>query len=454
MIETTLEKAAESMHGVLHGVNTEFRGVSIDTRSISSGELFVALQGPNFDGSTFVTAAAERHAAAAVVNKLAGTVIPSITVTDTRLALGKLAASWRAQMSARVVGITGSNGKTTLKELIASCLSESANTLATQGNLNNDIGLPLMLLRLSAEHHYAVLEMGANHAGEIEYLTSLAAPSVVAITNAGPAHLEGFGSVKGVAQAKGEILQSANRPRAAILNHDDVYFDYWRSLVSDLEIVSFGLTSRASVNASDIRIVEAGSTFRLHLANEEVLIELPLQGIHNVRNACAAAAVCQTLDLSAAQIKSGLESTTVVAGRLQPVTGIGGARVFDDSYNANPVSVIAAAEFLAAQSGTSILVLGDMGELGTESESLHKAVGVAAKKAGIDRLLATGEMSRKTADAFGAGADWFSTVDEIIGELRSCLCGGSNVLVKGSRSMRMGRVVRAIQPDSVGVRVN
>lgn len=445
MIESTLAIAAESMHGVLHGVNAQFRGVSTDSRTIASGELFVALQGPNFDGSTFVNEAAERQAAAAVVAKPVDTILPNITVADSRLALGSLAANWRAQMPARVVGITGSNGKTTLKELIASCLSQSAKTLATHGNLNNDIGLPLMLLCLSAEHRYAVIEMGANHAGEIEYLTSLAAPSVVAITNAGPAHLEGFGTVKSVAKAKGEILQSASRPRAAILNSDDAYFDYWRSMVDDLEVFSFGLSSRASVYASDIRMLASGSTFRLHLPERDLLVELPLQGIHNVRNACAAAAVGLALELSSSQIKRGLESVAPAAGRLQLVAGIGGSRVFDDSYNANPVSVMAAAEFLAAQDGTSILVLADMGELGPDSESLHRAVGIAAKKSGINRLLATGKLSRLTVDAFGTGADWYSSVEEIINELRRFLSADSVVLIKGSRSMRMGRVVRAIQ---------
>jgi UDP-N-acetylmuramoyl-tripeptide--D-alanyl-D-alanine ligase len=305
-------------------------------------------------------------------------------------------------MSASVVGITGSNGKTTLKELIASCLSLSAKTLATHGNLNNDIGLPLMLLKLSPEHRYAVIEMGANHAGEIEYLTSLAAPSVVAITNAGPAHLEGFGTIEGVAKAKGEILQSASRPRAAILNADDAWFDYWTSLVSDLQVISFGLSPSATVYASDISIVSEGTS----------------------------------------------ESVAPVAGRLRPVSGIGGSRLFDDSYNSNPESVIAAAEFLVTQGGSSILVLADMRELGDDSDSLHRSVGIAARNAGIDRLLATGEQSHHTVAAFGEGATWYTTAEEISEELRDTLHAGDNVLVKGSRSMHMGRVVRALQMAS------
>jgi len=445
MIDTTLAKAAVTMHGVLHGENTRFRGVSTDTRTIASGELFVALHGPNFDGSDFLKIAEERQAVAAVIAKPVATTLPKITVADTRVALGRLASSWRREMSARVVGITGSNGKTTLKELIASCLSQSAKTLATPGNLNNDIGLPLVLLKLSPEHRYAVIEMGASHAGEIEYLTALAAPSVVAITNAGPAHLEGFGTIEGVAKAKGEILQSANRPQAAILNADDAWFDYWKSLVSDLRLISFGLSSNATVNASDISIVKDGTSFRLHLPDDQLQITLPLQGVHNVRNACAAAAVGLALDLTAEQIKSGLESVAPVDGRLRPIPGIGGSRLFDDSYNSNPASVIAAADFLVSQEGVSILVLADMLELGKDAESLHHSVGVAARNAGIGRLLATGELSRHTVAAFGEGASWHKTAEEISEVLRGELHTGDNVLIKGSRSMHMGRVTRAVR---------
>jgi UDP-N-acetylmuramoyl-tripeptide--D-alanyl-D-alanine ligase len=446
MMESSMTKAAVTMHGLLQGSDVQFRGVSTDTRTIESGELFVALSGPNFDGSEFLKAAEDRQAAGAVTsNSAAATTLPKITVADSKLALGCLASSWRQEMSASVIGITGSNGKTTLKELIASCLSQSAETLATHGNLNNDIGLPLMLLKLSPEHRYAVIEMGANHAGEIEYLTSLAAPSVVAITNAGPAHLEGFGTIEGVAKAKGEILQSANRPRAAILNADDEWFDYWTSLVNDLQLISFGLSANAAVNASDISIRSDGSTFQLHMPNDVLRIKLPLQGVHNVRNACAAAAVSLAFKLSAQQIKTGLETVAPVAGRLQAIPGIRGSRILDDSYNSNPASAIAAAEFLVTREGSSVLVLADMRELGEDSVSLHQAVGRAAREAGVDRLLATGELSKHTVSAFGNGATWYESADEISADLCGSLDAGNNVLVKGSRSMHMGRVVRAIQ---------
>lgn len=444
MMESTLSRAAEAMCGELHGSDVSFRGVSTDTRTIAAGELFVALQGPNFDGSKFVRTAAERKAAAAVIATEVDSTLPTITVADTRLALGQLALSWQREMSACVVGITGSNGKTTLKEMIASCLSRSSPTLATHGNLNNDIGLPLMLLRLSSDHRYAVIEMGANHAGEIEYLTSLAEPSVVVIANAGPAHLEGFGSVDGVSRAKGEILQSATRPQAAILNADDAYFDYWKSLGDDMRILSFGMSSNATVYASNICSVDDGSTFRLHLPDDDMQLSLPLPGVHNVRNACAAAAAALALELPAGKIKQGLESVAPVAGRLRTLDGICGSRVIDDSYNANPTSVIAAIDWLAALPGVSVLVLADMAELGTDSAALHRQVGAAAKKAGINRLLATGELSRNTVAAFGDGAAWYESVEDISAELAPRLSAESNVLIKGSRSMHMGRVVRAL----------
>ena len=445
MIDSTLSEAAESMRGIMMGDDVRFSGVSTDTRSIESGQLFVALQGPNFDGSAYVSTAAERQAVAAVVGREVETSLPTVRVDDTRVALGQLAAAWRKKMPATVVGLTGSNGKTTVKEMIASCLRLEAQTVATEGNLNNEIGLPLTLLRIGKDDKFAVIEMGANHAGEIDYLSSLAVPAVVAITNAGSAHLEGFGSIEGVARAKGEILQVAPRPKVAVLNADDDYFDYWTSLASDLEIVSFGMSDNATVFASDVQADAGGSSFNLHMPKGSIDVNLPLRGEHNVRNACAAAAVCAALGLTTEQVRAGLESVTPVGGRLKALAGLHGSTLFDDSYNANPSSAIAAARFLASLDGESVLVLADMGELGDDSDSLHQAVGVAAREAGVQRLLATGELSRHTVAAFGEHASWYESVEEIIEELQNSLTGSTNVLVKGSRSMRMGRVVRAIQ---------
>jgi len=348
-------------------------------------------------------------------------------------------------MPAKIIGITGSNGKTTLKEMLACCLSTSANTLSTEGNLNNDIGMPLMLLKLDAGHEYAVIEMGANNAGEIAYLANLAKPNVVVITNAGQAHLEGFGSLEGVAHAKGEILDTDSRPEIAVLNADDPWFSYWQSRVADVCVVSFGLGDAAMVRAVDIQSSASGSDFDLVTPAGKVAIALPLPGSHNVLNACAAAAVAFSLNLPLEQIKSGLEAVQPVSGRLRRFVRKDGVLVYDDSYNANPGSVAAAAKFLVEQQGRSILVLGDMSELGDQAVELHEKVGNVAKDAGVDLLLATGGLSRLTVAAFGDGGRWFETIDELIGELADEINESSTVLVKGSRSMQMERVVEALE---------
>jgi UDP-N-acetylmuramoyl-tripeptide--D-alanyl-D-alanine ligase len=444
MIEGTLAQAARTMHGKLVGADGRFAGASTDTRTIRSGELFFALQGPNFDANRFVAVAADKDAAAAVVNTETGSAIPEIVVDDARIAFGRLAADWRRRMPARVVGITGSNGKTTLKELVRSCLSLTAPTLATEGNLNNDIGVPTMLSRLSQQHRYAVIEMGANHPGEIACLARMTAADVVAITNAGPAHLEGFGSVEGVAKAKGEILENPLRPSCAVLNADDAFFSYWLSKVPDTEVITFGLAEGATIRATAIETTADGSRFLLHLRQESIAVDLPLAGQHNVVNACAAAAIVTALGLPADCIKSGLEAVRPVSGRLQPIRTPAGFIIYDDSYNANPQSVIAAAGFVASQGKDAWLVLGDMGELGNATESLHASVGQAAKQLGVSRLLATGVLTRHTVSAFGAGGQWFDSVDELVDELRRTLKPGHRVLVKGSRSARMERVVEAL----------
>jgi UDP-N-acetylmuramoyl-tripeptide--D-alanyl-D-alanine ligase len=366
------------------------------------------------------------------------------------LALGRLGAAWRRDRSAVVVGITGSNGKTTLKELTAACLAKAAPTLATAGNLNNDIGMPLMLTRIEESHRYAVLEMGANHAGEIGYLTALAEPDVVAITNAGTAHLEGFGSIDGIAKGKAEILCGKSRPGVAVLNADDAYFDYWRSLAADVEVLSFGIENRANVHAGDILTDASGSSFELYLPGAKIDVRLSIPGLHNVRNACAAAAIATSLGVLPEQIQEALEAVKPVSGRLQPKAGMHGSTLYDDSYNANPISVRAAAEFVAALPGANWLVLGDMGELGSAGKALHREVGAAIKAAGVERLYATGELSRHAAEAFGSQAYWFDDVENLIDELGKSVTANSNVLVKGSRFMRMERVVEALAANDPG----
>jgi UDP-N-acetylmuramoyl-tripeptide--D-alanyl-D-alanine ligase len=370
--------------------------------------------------------------------------IAQITVDDAKLALGQFAAAWRKSKNIRVIGITGSNGKTTLKELVAACLSSTAPTLATTGNLNNDIGMPLMLARIEDEHEFAVLEMGANHAGEIAYLAALANPDVVVITNAGAAHLEGFGSIEGVAHAKGELFEVANRPTIAVLNADDEFYEYWASLVKDITSLSFGYCDSADVRADNIETSATGSKFDLHLPNVSIAVSLSLPGAHNVRNACAAAAVAFALGVDSEQIRSALESIVPVEGRVQPLAGINGCTLFDDSYNANPLSAVAAAEFLASLDGESWLVLADMKELGEGAKELHREVGASARASGVDRLFALGDLSRHCVEGFGVGATWYSDIDSLLADVGKAT-SAVNVLVKGSRSMRMERVVDALR---------
>lgn len=444
-MNATLSSVAQSMRGTLHGADCPFDGVSTDSRTLRRGELFFALSGPNFDGGEFVSQASDKGAAGAVVKSVVEDDVAQITVDDTRLALGRLGATWRQSHAATVVGVTGSNGKTTIKEMIAACLSQIAPTLATVGNLNNDIGMPLMLLRIDSSHRYAVLEMGANHAGEIGYLTSLARPDVVVISNAGVAHLEGYGSITGIAHGKGEILQSDTRPQFAILNAEDEFYQYWLSLVDDIEILSFGLGEGADVHADHI-VAEKGSTsFRLHLPAAVVDLTLPLAGIHNVRNACAAAAVATALGVSPEQIRNAFESIEPVAGRLQPVAGRNGAVVYDDSYNANPESVRAAGDFLATLSGRNWLVLGDMFELGENADQLHFDTGKALADCRVDRVFAIGDLSKHTIRGFGDDGEWFASIDDLIASVMADISADVTILIKGSRGMRMERVVEALR---------
>lgn len=453
MIESRLSKATQVMEGHLHGSDAGFRGISTDSRSVKTRELFFALQGPRFDGSAFVPQAAAAGAAGAVVAGPMTADLPTIEVDDTRRALGRMAADWRRQMPATVIGLTGSNGKTTCKEMIASCLALAAPTLATRGNLNNDVGVPLMLAELEPQHRYAVLELGANHHGEIAWLTSLVEPAIAIITNAGPAHLEGFGTIRGVAEAKGEILEGETRPEWAVLNADDPYFGYWQSLAAGADVVSFGLERHADVRALNVESTDTGTAFTLLTGRGEIDVSLPLAGRHNAQLAAAAAAAVLAAGLDAEIIRRGLQAVRPVAGRLAPLPGVAGCRVFDDSYNANPASVVAAAQFLATRPGESWLVLGDMGELGGDSANLHREVGEDVSAAGIDRLFATGALSQHAVDAFGDKGRWADSVDALaallMSELQDRGANGVNVLVKGSRAMRMERVVQALalRPD-------
>lgn len=445
MINSTLGKAAASMRGVLSGNDRRFSGISTDTRTLKEGELFFALDGASYNGSDFVDKAAFKHAAAAVVNKETTSNIPQIIVNNTYKALGKLAKWWRNQMDVEIIAVTGSNGKTTLKEMISSCLF-SVETLSTEGNLNNHIGLPIMLLRLNREHKIAVLEMGANNPKEISYLTDLASPEIAVINNAFPSHLEGFGSLEGVARAKGEILQGRVSPRQVILNADDQYFPLWKNMIKDVPVTSFGFSSNAIVRAVDIKTTSTESTFTLILPNSSIKIFLPLCGKHNVMNACAAAAVMFSLNVTSDHIKKGLENVSAITGRLFTQKGNSNITIIDDSYNANPASVIAAVEFLSGINGKKWLVLGDMAELGEDSIKLHSQIGKNISNFGIDKLFAIGEMTKSTVSAFGKNGEWYESIEALLMELNALKNQFPSVtlLIKGSRSMRMERVVEAL----------
>ena len=440
----TLDEIAAELGARRVGANVEFSGVATDSRKIARGDLFVALKGANFDGAEFVSGAGQAGAAAAIVEKEVESAIPLLVVKDARIALGKLAGFWRGRFGIPVIAVTGSNGKTTVKEMLAAILREKGEVLATRGNLNNDIGLPLTLLGLRREHRFAVIEMGMNHAGEIGYLCSIAKPDFALVTNAASAHLEGLGSVAAVARAKGEIFEGLKQDGTAIINADDAYAPLWRNLAGARGIVCFGLSGKADVTARYV-LDEYGSDVVLHVPEGEVRTRLQVPGLHNVRNALAAAAAASAAGIDANAIGQGLAKFAGVAGRMQRKAGRKGAILVDDTYNANPDSVRAAIAWLSNAKGKTMLILGDMGELGPDSSRLHGEIGVAARDAGIGALLALGKASEAAAASFGEGANHFQDVDALAARAKSLLEPGMTVLVKGSRFMKMERVVEQLE---------
>ena len=434
-----LKTIAKSVAGELVGENITVSGASTDTRTLAAGEIFIALTGPSFDGHDYVSVAEQRNAAAVLVSKRTDTSLPQVMVDDTRLALGRLAKAWRKQFAIPVVGITGSNGKTTVKEMVTSILACEKNVLATKGNLNNDIGMPLTLLQLSPKHTAAVIEMGANHPKEIEYLAGISCPTVAVITNAGPAHLEGFGDLDGVARSKGEIYASLDNNGVAIVNADDKYYTYWQSVCSGKKQFSFGFAAKA-----DFRIETKAQPVVLQTPTGPIALNFKLPGKHNLMNALAAAAACQAVGVSNESIKAGLEKMQPVSGRLQLKTGCNGSRVIDDTYNANPASLNAALQVLMEYPGIHLLALGDMGELGSDAEKLHRDAGEQARQSGVNRLYAIGQYARLAAQSFGTNGMVFNDRNSLISELKNELTEDSTLLVKGSRLMRMDEIVNAV----------
>lgn len=444
-----LSEAAAHTGGCIKGADVRFDAVGTDSRGDCTGQLFVALRGERFDAHGFVAQARQQGAAAALVDHRVKVDIPQLVVNDTHWSLGRLAAAWRERSVARVVAVTGSNGKTTCKEMIAAVLGQVGSVHVTRGNLNNHIGLPLTLLTARDEDFW-VLEMGANHPGEIAYLTAIGRPDIAVITNAGHAHLEGFGSLEGVACAKGEIVQGVPRDGTFVVPSDSPWLGLWRDLAPGRRVLTCGLDAAAEIRAEvdGVRCVwdEDGfrTDFKVRVDGSELALELGLAGTHNIRNALIAVAVATVLGVKSAAIRAGLASLQPVPGRLYPRRSPGGLRLIDDSYNANPDSVQAAIGVLMGLPGHRWLVLGDLAELGSDAEALHFGLGEAARTAGVDVLYTVGPLSAAAAEAFGPGGKHFPDRASLISDLREQLGPRDLVLVKGSRLAAMERVADAL----------
>ncbi len=444
----SIADVAPSLDARIVGGNVTIEGVTTDTRSVEAGQLFVALQGPNFDAHDFAEDAIKAGAKALLVNRELGLAIPQLVVKDTLLALGKMASWWRSQLSIPFIAVTGSNGKTTVKEMLASIFSQLGNTLATRGNLNNHIGVPLTLLSVTKEHSAAIIEMGANHPGEISYLTNMARPDVAVINNAAAAHLEGFGSLEGVANAKGEIYQGLKADGVAIINADDRFSGLWKKLAHRNRQLTFGCDSTSENDRADVSCDWQpdvnGNRLNVRTPKGDFTCTLNLLGKHNVMNALAATATSIGADVDPEIIRAGLEAVQSVPGRMQPNKGVNGSFIINDTYNANPTSLQAGLDVLAARDGKRILVLGDMGELGENVEAFHTQAGEMASRAKVDQLFTLGKFSRNATTVFGSNARHYEDVDKLIADVRESLTADTTVLVKGSRVMRMERVVAAL----------
>ena len=450
---THLDAVASMMNGTLYGENAadiSMTGVSTDSRRIKPGELFIALRGENFDGHAFIDVVVKEGVSAVVIDELAAKDLPLpacpyIVVDDTRLALGHFAGAWRKRFDIPVIAVTGSNGKTTTKEMIASIMRAALgeNVLVTQGNLNNDIGLPLTLLGLNDKHLAAVVEMGMNHPGEIAYLTKMASPTIALVTNVQRAHLEGMGSLEAIAQEKGSIFDGLAENGVAVFSDDDLWTALWKRQSQGKRTLNFSFTHQTNLVAryQGHRLM---NDMDLEASGQKISFTLPVPGAHNAFNAVAAAAATLAAGVSLERVAKGLSAFGSVKGRLQQRAGKLGCQIIDDTYNANPDSVKAAIEVLSSLPGRKILILGDMGEIGRQSAQYHDEVGGYAKSQGIDTLFTLGEASARAASNFGQGARHFKKIDEMITAALKELKPETTILVKGSRFMRMERVVDAL----------
>lgn len=445
----SLDAVATLTHGKHYGENAEISSVVIDSRRVRAGSLFVALRGERVDGHDYLRQAAESGASAALVNRQCKE-LPGVIVDDSQRALADLARDNRRAFRGPLIALTGSSGKTSTKEMLAAILSCNASVLATSGNHNNELGVPLTLLDISPQHAFAVIEMGAAKAGDIRYLCEFAQPDVAILTNAQAAHLQGFGSLDGVAKTKGEIFEALSPSGLAVINADDRYYSQWQAQASHCRQSSFSLiSSSADVYASDISATAEGSQFTLHCAAGQTEVLLPLSGRHMVANALAAAAAALEVGISLSQIAEGLGGVNSTAGRLFSQRW-GGITVIDDSYNANPGSVRAAIEVLAAKPGKSLLVLGEMAELGPDAEALHRDVAAYARDASVASCAFVGEFADVMAEEFGDAGRAFADKQALLGHLPALLDNVNTVLVKGSRSSAMEEVVTALQQTLSG----
>jgi len=446
MITMRTGELARLVDGRLHGAaDARIQGVNTDSRKTLPQALFVALRGDRFDGHDFI--GPELNAAALLVERVVDDPRPQVVVSNTLAALAQLASAWRARSLARVVALTGSNGKTTTKEMLRAVLVRAGSVHATQGNLNNHIGVPLTLLAMPSTVDFAVIEMGANHAGEIAQLTRWAQPHVALITNAGRAHLDGFGSLEGVARAKGEIFQGLpDQGGTAVINLDDRFAEFWLSLNRRHRCLGFSLEGRGEIQG----IWREPDRLELSVQGARRDLVLAVPGRHMAQNALAAAAAASALGCGIDTIVQGLVAWRPVAGRLRAYRDTSGARVWDDTYNANPESLAAALQVLSAQEGVRVLVLGDMNELGQEAVALHAEMGQRARSMGIHHLLALGTMTPAAVQAFGRDAAWFPNHAELLPALRELLRPGTAVLVKGSRNQHMEDILTGLDLQPAG----
>ena len=446
----SLAEAAAAMQGRRAGADVRFTGVSTDSRGIGAGELFVAIRGERFDGHAFLGMAQTRGAAAAMVDERfsGATPLPVVVVDDTRKALGRLARHWRKRFAPVAIGIAGANGKTTTKEMLVSILRAHAGeaaVLATKGNLNTDIGVPLTVLNLRDAHRYCAVELGMNHPGEIAWLAGIAQSTIAVVTNAQREHMEFLGSVEASARENAQVFRLLPAAGTAVVNADDACCPIFLEAAGSRPVVEFALERNAAVTGG-YTLKPLASEIVVRTPTGEARATLATPGMHNVRNAISAAACAHAAGIAVEAIGAGLAAFRPYAGRMQVKRARGGATILDDSYNANPDSVRAAIDVLAACPAPTVLVLGDMGEVGAHGPAYHREVGAYAKERGLGALCALGEASRDAVAAFGDGARHFSAPEELV----VALPAAATVLVKGSRFMRMERVVAALTGEGEG----